>query len=85
MLRFHVNNARERLQLEHGLGPLEFGRGPKRGPVARCMVQDGYVSKDHVRVENMPSGEIRVDNLSTKQPIVIADGARASVGFVRHA
>ena len=75
MLRFNVNNARERLQLEHALGPLEFGRGPKRGTVARCMVQDGYVSKDHVRVEASPSGEVRVDNLSTKQPIVIADGA----------
>jgi signal transduction histidine kinase len=74
MLRFHVTNSRERLQLEHGLGPIEFGRGPKRGLVARCMVQDGYVSKDHARVEEMPSGEIRVDNLSAKQPIVIAEG-----------
>ena len=74
MLLFHVNNSRERLQLEHSRGPIEFGRGPKRGAVARCMVQDGYVSKDHVRIEEMPGGEIRVDNLSTKQPIVIADG-----------
>ena len=75
MLRFNVNNVRERLQLEHAHGPLEFGRGPKRGNIARCMVQDGYVSKDHVRVEASPTGEIRVDNLSTKQPIVIAVGA----------
>ena len=51
MLRFSISNARERQQLEHISGPIEFGRGPRRGNVPRCTIQDAYVSKDHVRIE----------------------------------
>jgi signal transduction histidine kinase len=74
MLRFTVSNARERQQLEHGSGPIEFGRGPRRNNVSRCTIQDAYVSKDHVRIEEVPSGELRLENLSAKQPIVLASG-----------
>jgi signal transduction histidine kinase len=77
MLRFTIANKRERQQVEHHSGPIEFGRGPKRNDVPRCVVQDPYVSKDHVRVEELPNGQIRVDNLSQKQPIVLA----GNVGF----
>jgi signal transduction histidine kinase len=73
MLRFQVRNARERQQLEHAEGPIEFGRGPKRSNIPRCMIQDAYVSKDHVRIEELPEGEIQVTNLSQKQPIVLSD------------
>src|ERR1700730_1461916 len=75
MLRFHVHNARERQELQHGGGPIEFGRGPRRGDVPRCMIQDAYVSKDHVRIEELPTGEVKVENLSAKQPVVLAGGA----------
>jgi signal transduction histidine kinase len=75
MLRFQVHNSRERQQLEHAAGPIEFGRGPKRNNMPRCSIQDAYVSKDHVRLEEMPNGQIRVENLSAKQPIVLAEGA----------
>src|SRR5689334_22751629 len=81
MLRFSVHNARERQQLEHAGGPIEFGRGPRRLDVPRCMIQDAYVSKDHVRIEELPSGETRVDNLSTKQPIVLASTMIAPGGW----
>jgi signal transduction histidine kinase len=77
MLRFQVHNARERQQLEHEKGPIEFGRGPRRNNVPRCSIQDAYVSKDHVRLEEMPNDQIRVENLSAKQPIVLADSAIA--------
>ena len=50
MLRFHVYNARERQHLEHDQGPIEFGRGPRRSNVTRCIIQDAYVSKDHVHL-----------------------------------
>src|SRR5262245_14401717 len=69
MLRFFITNERERQQLEHASGPLEFGRGPKRQDVARCVIQDPYVSKDHVRVLELPTGQVHVENLSQKQPI----------------
>ena len=80
MLRFHVHNARERQQLEHASGPIEFGRGPRRNSVPRCTIQDAYVSKDHVRIEELPSGQVKVENLSTKQPIVLADRVIAPGG-----
>jgi signal transduction histidine kinase len=69
MMRLFVTNERERQQLEHVSGPLEFGRGPKRHDVARCVIQDPYVSKDHVRVVELGGGKARVENLSQKQPI----------------
>src|SRR5262245_8072459 len=72
MLRFTIANRRERQQLEHHAGPIEFGRGPKRNDVPRCVVQDPYVSKDHVRVEELATGQIRIENLSQKQPVVLA-------------
>src|SRR4051794_39018633 len=69
MLRCSVTNERERQQLDHDRGPLEFGRGPRRGNILRCVIQDPYVSKDHVRIDELPEGRVRVENLSAKQPI----------------
>jgi signal transduction histidine kinase len=71
MLRCSVSNERENQQIEHASGPLEFGRGVPRGNVRRCIVQDPYVSKDHVRLEEIGAGVLRIDNLSTKQPIAV--------------
>ncbi|MFO0879310.1 MAG: HAMP domain-containing sensor histidine kinase [Gemmataceae bacterium] len=75
MLRLTVRNAREHQELQHDQGPLELGRGPRRGNVPRCMIQDAYVSKDHVRLEELPSGELRLENLSSKQPILLTGGS----------
>lgn len=69
MLRCCVTNEREKQEIDHASGPLELGRGVKRGDVARCIIQDPYVSKDHVRIEETADGRIRVENLSQKQPI----------------
>ena len=80
MIRFTVVNERERQQLDHEAGAMEFGRGPKRGDVTRCVVQDPYVSKDHVRVEESANGMIRVDNLSQKQPIMLAGSGSIAPG-----
>ena len=80
MLRCLVTNERERQQLEHSEGLLEFGRGPKRGNVNRCIVHDPYVSKDHVRVEELADGRIRVENLSQKQPIWLSANSNISPG-----
>ena len=43
--------------------------------MARCQIQDAYVSKDHVQMEELPTGEVRVLNLSQKQPIVLPDAS----------
>jgi signal transduction histidine kinase len=74
MLRFSIQNAREKQQVEHAYGPFEFGRGPRRGDVPRCVIQDAYVSKDHLRLEEIPGGIVRIENLSSKQAVLLADG-----------
>ena len=71
MLRVRITNETERKQLEHGRGRLEFGRGPQRDNVPRCVIKDVYVSKDHVSVERLPNGLVRVENLSQKHPILL--------------
>jgi adenylate cyclase len=80
MLRFHVSDKRERQQFEHASGPIEFGRGPKRNNVARCVIEDLRVSRDHVRVEELENGRVRVENLSTRNPIRLADNSIISPG-----
>src|SRR5205823_3116530 len=69
MLRFLITNKRERQSFEHLAGPIEFGRGPERDNIPRCVVQDGYISRDHVKVEEQPDGRIKVDNLSQRNSI----------------
>lgn len=80
MLSCLITNEREVQQLQHDKGPLEFGRGPKRQELARCIIQDPYVSKDHVRVEQFSPGQIRVENLSRKQPIWLSSESHIDPG-----
>jgi signal transduction histidine kinase len=80
MLRCYVSNERERQQLDHAGGLLEFGRGVQRHNVARCVIQDPYVSKDHVRVEELTGARIRVENLSQRGPIDVPPGASIPPG-----
>ena len=80
MLRFLITNKREQQRFEHLSGPIEFGRGPEREGVARCVVQDGYVSKDHVRVEEHPDGRVKIDNLSARNSIRLPDNSTIDVG-----
>lgn len=81
MLRFHLSNKREQQQFEHDKGPLEIGRGPKRNDVARCVVQDLYVSKDHIRVEEREGNRVRIENLSQRNPVWFTDKTSLPPGF----
>jgi adenylate cyclase len=73
MLRFQLSNKWEHQQFEHAGGPLELGRGPKRGTVARCVIQDPYVSRDHVKIAECGQGLVRVENLSERNPVWLGD------------
>jgi adenylate cyclase len=73
MLHFYVCNKDERKQLEHSGGPIEFGRGPQRDGVARCVIQDVFTSRDHLRVQEDAEGHIEVWNLSGLNPILLAE------------
>jgi adenylate cyclase len=83
MLRFRVWNKHERREIEHPSGPIEFGRGGPRNNVARCVLQDMYVSKDHIRVLELEDGRLRIDNLSQRNSIRLADNSIIATGASR--
>ncbi len=83
MLRIQILNKRERRNYEHCAGPLEIGRGPERDGIARCTVQDNYVSKDHVRLMELSDGRLRIENLSLRNSIRLADNSIIGIGEVR--
>src|SRR5215213_9522170 len=71
MLTLTVANKLETQQLTHTSGPLEFGRGPARSGTARVVVKDAFVSRDHIRIEEVPGRKVKVTNLSAKAPITV--------------
>jgi adenylate cyclase len=83
MLRFRVWNKLERQEIEHLSGPLEFGRGPARDNVPRCVLQDLYVSKDHIRILELEDGRVRIENLSQRNSIRLTDGGIIAIGTTR--
>ena len=82
MLRFHVTNKREEQHFDHMGGPIEFGRGPQRGAVPRCVIQDAFISRDHVLIEEADGG-VRVDNLSARNSIRVSDNTAIATGVRR--
>jgi adenylate cyclase len=83
MLRFLVYNKQERQEIEHLSGPLEFGRGSARHDVPRCVIKDLYVSKDHIRAQELDDGRVRIDNLSQRNSIRLSDNSAIATGGSR--
>jgi len=73
MLRIRVSSKLEHQEIEHPSGPLEFGRGPARNNVPRCVLKDLYVSKDHIRLQELEDGRVRIENLSQRNSIRLND------------
>jgi signal transduction histidine kinase len=71
MLRLTIKNEEGTRDFEHESGPLEIGRGPERAGVRRIIVLDLFVSKDHVRLEEVNEGVINIENLSAKARILV--------------
>jgi adenylate cyclase len=74
MIRVTLIGPEGRIELDHGEGPLEFGRGPQRD-VPRQVLADQYVSRNHLRVEEICPGTILAENLGARTPIVLDDGS----------
>jgi adenylate cyclase len=73
MLTINICNKRQDLRVEHGHGPLELGRGAQRA-IQRVMLEDVYVSRDQLLIEEQPDGRLRVENLSQKREIALSEG-----------
>jgi signal transduction histidine kinase len=82
MISITLSNKLENQHLAHPVGPVEIGRGPKRGAIARMMVLDGFVSRDHLRVEELPDGSLRVENLSGRAPVAVDNHSLLTPGQV---
>jgi adenylate cyclase len=79
MLRFQFAGRSGRSEVALAEGPLIIGREPQAAAGARVhAVDDAYLSRSHVWVEERPGGQILVKNLSGKRPIEL--GAGKSLG-----
>jgi adenylate cyclase len=79
MLWISVTEETATTRLEHPAGPIEFGRGPAR-EARRFTFKDPYASWNHLRVEELADGRIRVENLSRTKVVWLANGASIAVG-----
>jgi adenylate cyclase len=79
MLIINICNKRQNLRVEHGHGPLELGRGAQRS-VQRVMLEDVYVSRDQILIDEQPDGRLQVVNLSLKREIALVDGTILAPG-----
>jgi adenylate cyclase len=80
MLLVTIANDRQRRQLQHAGGPLELGRGPQRA-LPREIIEDRYTSRDQLVVEELSSGNVRVENLGG--PVTLPDGTQLASGDAR--
>ena len=79
MLVINISNKRQNLRVEHAKGLLEFGRGPQR-TVQRVMLEDIYVSRDQLLIEELEDNRVQVENLSQKRAIGLNDGTVVQAG-----
>lgn len=80
MLLFTVANERQRKQYQHREGPIEFGR-LQQGQCARIVVEDPYTSRDQVRIEELPGGQIKIHNLGSA--VTLPDGSQLASSSTR--
>jgi adenylate cyclase len=77
VLLFTLANERQKKQYQHRDGPMEFGR-LQQGTNARIVVEDPYTSRDQIRVEETPDGNVRIHNMGS--PVTLPDGSQLTVG-----
>jgi hypothetical protein len=74
---FTLANERQKKQYQHLQGPMEFGR-LQQGQCARIVVEDPYTSRDQVRIEELPDGNVRIQTLGS--PVTLPDGSQLGTG-----
>jgi adenylate cyclase len=80
MLLFTLANERQKKQFQHRDGPMEFGR-LQQGQCARIVVEDPYTSRDQLRAEELPNGNVRITNLGS--PMTLPDGSQLAASNVK--
>ncbi|HYT93280.1 MAG TPA: adenylate/guanylate cyclase domain-containing protein [Gemmataceae bacterium] len=80
MIVVTVTNPQQNDQVQHESGPLEFGRGPQRGFARRLHLDDPCASRNHLRIEELSDGKIRIENLSTSKAVIVVNGPTIPTG-----
>jgi adenylate cyclase len=80
MLSITVTNKKQRQQYEHAGGPLELGRGPQQPGSARLQIQDIYVSRNQLRLEQRANDQVEIENISQSRRVRADDGGALNVG-----
>jgi len=80
MITILITNRVESQQIVHPGGPIEIGRGPPRDTMPRLVVQDAFVSRDHLRIVEVSPKQVRIENISTKAPIAVDNHALLTPG-----
>ena len=71
MLYITASNKTFQIAFGQDRGPVELGRGPKRA-ASRLIIQDPYVSKDQLKVEETSTGRVHLENLSRRIPVALS-------------
>ena len=74
MLYGTVTNERQRHGFQHGTGPLNFGR-LKHEELECVVIDDAYVSRDQLQIEDIGDERIRLDNRG-RSTVFFRDGTR---------
>ena len=75
MLRIRVRNERQQFDFEHASGQLEFGRAQSDDEsIKRFVVEDRYVSRNQLRIEETPTGQLQLTNVGSAE-IQCSDGS----------
>jgi adenylate cyclase len=80
MLKVVLINKWQHLNSVHAAGPLEFGRGDRRQAERVVIVNDAFVSRDQMRIEGLPNGRLRIENLSATNTVRLEDGTKVDRG-----
>jgi adenylate cyclase len=78
-MQVSVSNKAGMTRFEHAGGPLEFGREARPGTLRR-VIDDPYLSKNQLRIEEIPGSRLRVENLSSKVAVRTTEGLSIAPG-----
>ena len=84
MLQISYTNSNQQEQLTHDEnGPVEFGRSPGMTGARHQVLIDDFVSRDQLLIEQFDENTVRVQNVSSKVPVTLADGTVIGPGSER--
>ncbi|NLF70615.1 MAG: response regulator [Candidatus Anammoximicrobium sp.] len=78
MLRIAIDNAKQQKEYLHESGPLVLGRQPG-GDQAQVVIDDDYVSRRHLLLEEIPPRRLRFENFG-RNDLELTDGTKIGRG-----